>query len=118
MEEKREELNAGPDRPLHLTGENFQQAVKKYPLLVVDFWASWCGPCRLMNPVIESLAKKMAGRVVFGKVNVDEETSLANDFNILSIPTLIFFQNGQKVEEVTGAVPEKMLEEKLAVYLK
>ncbi|HOJ40800.1 MAG TPA: thioredoxin, partial [bacterium] len=113
MEEKKVNSEESPDYPLHLTGENFPEAVKKYPLLVVDFWAPWCGPCRMLAPVIESLAKKLAGTVVFGKVNVDEENSLANDFGILSIPTLVVFKNGQKIDQMVGALPERMLEEKL-----
>ncbi|MCM8768299.1 MAG: thioredoxin [Candidatus Omnitrophica bacterium] len=116
MEEKGK-LGENPDYPLLLNGENFQEAIGKYGLLVVDFWAPWCGPCRMMAPVIDSLAKKLAGSVVFGKVNVDQESQLAEKFGILSIPTFIIFHQGQKVEEMVGALPERAIEEKLKRYL-
>ena len=101
------------DYPLVLTEENFQDAIEKYSFLVVDFWASWCGPCKMMSPVIESLAKKYKGEIVFGKVNVDENPSLAEKFKIMSIPTLIIFKKGEKVDEIIGARPQTLIEEKL-----
>ncbi|MCM8760501.1 MAG: thioredoxin [Candidatus Omnitrophica bacterium] len=112
MEEKKG-LIESPDHPVHLTDDNFDEAVKKYNVLVVDFWAVWCGPCRVIAPVIESLAKKYQGKIVFGKLNVDESTATATKFQIMSIPTLIVFKDGNIVGRFVGAMPEHILEEKI-----
>ena len=112
MVEKRELIDE-PDYPLTLDKENFDEAVKKYSNLVVDFWAIWCMPCHMIAPAIENLAKKYKGKVVFGKVNVDEEPEIPGRFGIMSIPTLIIFKNGEKAGEIVGAMPEGILEEKI-----
>jgi len=113
MDEKEKVLIDEPDYPLHLSEENFDEAVKKYQFLVVDCWAPWCMPCRMVTPVIESLAKKHKGEIVFGKVNIDENSGIAGRFGVMSIPTLLVFKNGEKVDELIGAMPENLLEEKL-----
>ncbi|MEN6401811.1 MAG: thioredoxin [Armatimonadia bacterium] len=76
---------------------------------LVDFWAPWCGPCRMMSPVVDAVAAKYAGRLKVGKVNVDEDADLAGRFGIRSIPTLMIFKGGQQVDTVVGAVPETEL---------
>ncbi len=97
-----------------LTSADFEKEVMQAegPVLV-DFWAPWCGPCRMMAPVIDAIAAKFAGRLKVAKVNVDEAGDLAAQFEIRSIPTLIMFKNGQAVDRLIGAVPESELTERL-----
>ena len=114
---KEKELVDSPDYPLVLNERSFHQAVSKYPFLVVDCWAEWCGPCQMVHPVIESLAKKHKGKITFGKLNVDENQGIASHFGIMSIPTLLVFKDGKNVGSIIGAMPEKVLEEKLSAYL-
>ena len=80
---------------------------------MVDFWAEWCGPCRMVGPIVEELAQEYADRVVVGKVNVDENDELSGMFGIRSIPTLLFFKNGQIVDKLIGAAPKPLIESKL-----
>ncbi|MDD3726350.1 MAG: thioredoxin [Candidatus Ratteibacteria bacterium] len=112
MEEKKEPIES-PDYPLHITDENFDEVIKKYKVIVVDFWAPWCMPCKMLAPAIENLAKKLQGKVVFGKMNVDESPNIPTKFNIMSIPTLIVFKDGSAVGTFVGAMPEHTLEEKI-----
>ncbi|HNS32986.1 MAG TPA: 5-formyltetrahydrofolate cyclo-ligase [bacterium] len=107
------ELVDNPGSPIHLTDANFDEALKKYQLIVVDFWASWCMPCKMIAPTLEKLAEKHKGSVVFGKMNVDENQSTPAKFNIMSIPTLIIFRDGKQAGQLVGAVPEKTIEEKI-----
>lgn len=88
--------------PITLTDSNFRQAVEKYSILVVDFWAPWCGPCRMLGPTLEQLASEMAGQAVFGKLNVDENPHIAAAFEIQSIPTVIVFKNGDVADGFRG----------------
>ena len=99
---------------LTLTPENFESEVinSKIPVLV-DFWAEWCGPCRVMNPIISNLAQTWEGRVKVGKVNVDDNEAIATQHNIWAIPTIIIFQNGVEIERFTSIVSQAVLEEKL-----
>ncbi len=99
---------------LTLTDQNFQQEViqNSEPVLV-DFWATWCGPCQVMNPVIQDLANEYTGQVTVGKVNVDEQPQTAAQYGIQSIPTIKIFRNGKIVDQVIGAVPKNVLVDKL-----
>ena len=88
---------------LHFTSETFEQAIAGDKLVLVDFWATWCGPCRMIAPVIEEVAAEFEGRAVVGKVDVDEEPGLAQRFGVMSIPTLIVLKGGKVVEQAVGA---------------
>jgi thioredoxin 1 len=96
-----------------LTEENFKQYSAGNKPLFVDFWAAWCGPCRIMEPVIEKLAAKYGSDVVFGKVNVDEQMNISSNYEVFSIPTFMLFKNGQPMDGVIGAVGEASLEQML-----
>lgn len=88
---------------LKITGDNFEQEVTKSPKpVLLDFWATWCGPCQMQGPVIEEAAQKLEGRAVFGKVNVDEQQQLAQQYGVMSIPTLILFKDGQVAKKEVG----------------
>src|SRR5713226_4184662 len=103
--------------PIVLTDQTFEETVSRLPIMVVDFWASWCGPCRMVAPVIEQLAKEYAGRVAFGKLNVDENPMVSNAFQVQSIPSLLVFKNGKLVDGLIGAVPKHMIESRITPYL-
>jgi thioredoxin len=100
---------------IELTEAGFDEALVAHPRLVVDFWATWCGPCRVLGPVLDEVAREHADRVTVGKVNVDEQPGLAGRFSIRSIPTLIFFKNGEPADTVIGAVPRAEIEKRLTV---
>jgi thioredoxin 1 len=99
--------------PVHLADSNFASEVARYPVLLVDFWAPWCGPCRMVGPIIEQLAREYSGKVVFGKLNVDENPRVAGTFGIQSIPTMMIFKNGKTVDVIVGAMPKGAIEAKL-----
>ena len=103
--------------PLVLTDGNFSEQVSKYPVMLVDFWAPWCGPCRMVGPVIEQLAREYSGRVAFGKLNVDENPRIASAFGVQSIPTMLMFRSGKAVDVIIGAVPKAQIEMKLKQQL-
>ena len=102
--------------PITLTDYNFDETARKYSLFVVDFWAPWCGPCKLVSPMIDQLAIELRGKVVFGKLNVDENPTVANIFGIQSIPTLIIFKNGEAIDGLMGAVPKQQLISTISRY--
>jgi thioredoxin 1 len=93
-------------QPYHLTDENFEQTIQKNKLVLVDFWANWCGPCRALAPTIEELAKENSGKMLIGKLDVDENPAIAERFKVFSIPTMIFFKNGQEAERLVGLCPK------------
>lgn len=103
--------------PVNLNSENFDDFISKNSIAVVDFWAEWCGPCRMIAPIINELSRKYAGKVAFGKLNVDENPEIAARFNIMSIPTLLFFKNGRLVDIIVGAVPKSYIEARLSNLL-
>jgi len=102
--------NGYPEAPVTVTDSSFEEFVKKYPNVVVDCWAPWCGPCRMLSPTIEALSKDLKGEVVFGKLNTDENIGTAGKFRIMSIPTMLFFKNGKLVDKTVGALPRQMIE--------
>lgn len=103
--------------PLVLTDSNFASEVTKYPIMLVDFWAPWCGPCRMVSPIVEQLSREYSGRVAFGKVNVDENQRIAASFGIQSIPTLMIFKGSKAVDVIIGAMPKAQIEMKLKQQL-
>jgi thioredoxin 1 len=103
--------------PIVLTDSNFASEVTKYPIMLVDFWAPWCGPCRMVSPIIEQLSHEYSGRVAFGKVNVDENQRIAASFGIQSIPTLMIFKGSKAVDVIIGAMPKAQIEMKLKQQL-
>ncbi|MCS7132441.1 MAG: thioredoxin [Nitrososphaeria archaeon] len=105
------------ERPIQVDEERFEEVLRKYEFVLVDFWAEWCGPCRMLAPIIDELAKEYAGRVVFVKVDVDRARRLAERFGIMSVPTLIFFRNGKPIDVVVGWHPKPVLEEFINQYL-
>ena len=102
---------------VHLTADNFRAVINGDKPVLVDFWAEWCMPCRIMTPVMEAMAKKYTGKVVFGKVNVDENSDIAMEFNINAIPNFILFVKGKSAGQALGAVGEQGIENLLKKVL-
>ena len=102
---------------IHFNQETFDKALEEGELMMVDFWAEWCGPCQMLGPVIESLAEEYEGRAVVGKVNTDEEQELAIRYRVMNIPTVLFFKDGREIERRVGVMPPdafvQILEENL-----
>lgn len=103
--------------PVVLTDSNFKVEIAKYPVVLVDFWAPWCGPCRMVSPIIEQLAKEYSGKVAFGKVNIDENQMISGSFGIRSIPTMMIFKGGKVVDVMIGALPKGQIEMKIKQQL-
>ena len=106
-----------PGEPLVVTDASFSQVIQKYPLVVVDCWAAWCAPCRMIAPVVEELARDYKGKIVFGKLDVDSNSATAMQYGIMSIPTLLVFKDGQLVEKLIGAMPRGSLETRITRHL-
>ncbi|MBP1909787.1 thioredoxin [Methanolobus bombayensis] len=106
-----------PSNPVSINDASFNEFVSKYPLVLVDCWAPWCGPCRMLSPVLDELAVEMQGKVVFGKLNVDDEKMTAIKFGITSIPAMLIFKNGDFVDKVIGAVPKQNIIQKLQPHI-
>lgn len=102
------------DKPIAVSDRNFDQTVSNYPLIVVDCWAAWCAPCRAIAPMVEELAKEYSGKVVFGKLNVDDNPETAERFSIRAIPTLLIMKNGSEVDRVVGLLPKNQLEARIS----
>jgi len=105
------------DKPIEVTDAIFKEIIGKHPLVVVDCWAPWCGPCQMVAPVIQELARDYAGKILFGKLNVDENREVSMQYQIMGIPTLLVFKNGKLLERIVGAMPRRMLEPKIKCYL-
>jgi thioredoxin 1 len=100
--------------PFTVTAANFEaEVLKSTTPVLIDFWAPWCGPCRMIAPSVEEMATQYAGKLKVGKLNVDEHPSIAQDYGITGIPALLFFEDGQVVETVVGAVPKSTLQGKV-----
>ncbi|GAB3221327.1 thioredoxin [Spirosoma arcticum] len=104
-------------KAIELTDTNFTETINTDQPVLVDFWAEWCGPCRLVSPVVEQLAAEYEGKVVVGKVDVDANPGLSMRFGIRSIPTLLMLRNGQIIDQQVGAVPKHLLAQKLDALL-
>ena len=89
----------------HVKTEEFETVVEAAPLAMLDFWADWCGPCKMLSPTIEALAEQYEGKVLVGKINVDEEPELARAFGVMSIPTVVFLKNGREFDRKVGLMP-------------
>ncbi len=100
-----------------ITNENFEGFKNAAEPLVVDFWATWCGPCRAIAPIVEELAKEYDGKITVGKCDVEEAEDIAAEFGIRNIPTILFFKNGQVVDKLVGAVQKSKLQEKFDALL-
>ena len=105
-----------PNTPIHITDADLEKTVKKYVNVVVDCWAPWCGPCRMVGPILDELAKEMQGRIVFAKLNVDENPATSTKYQIMSIPTMLVFKNGNLVDRFVGAMPKEELKRKIEGY--
>ncbi len=105
-------------KPIELTESNFQdEVIKSATPVLVDFWAGWCGPCKMIAPVVEELAKEYDGKLKVGKMDVDANQDLSGQLGIRSIPTLLIFKGGRVVDQVVGAVPKRILVERLSKHL-
>jgi thioredoxin 1 len=113
MSEPKSGNNGFPEAPVHVTDANFEDFTRKYPVVVIDCWAPWCGPCRMLSPTIDVLSKEYKGKVAFGKLNTDENFATASKFRIASIPTLLYFKDGKLVDKSVGALPRSMLESQI-----
>jgi len=98
---------------LEFTDANIKEAINSGKPVVVDFWAEWCGPCRMVGPIVEELAKEYDGQVIIGKMDVDENVDTPNEFGIRNIPTILFFKDGQLVDKQVGAAPKAALAAKV-----
>jgi thioredoxin 1 len=105
--------NGWPEAPVQVSDANFESFVNKYPKVVVDCWAPWCGPCRMLSPTIDAIAKDMNGSVAFAKLNTDDNYGTAGKFKIMSIPTLLFFKDGKLVNKMVGAGPRPVVDQEI-----
>ncbi len=95
------------------TNTNFSELLQDSKLVVVDFWATWCGPCRMLSPILDEVEEEMSDKLTVVKVNVDDADEVAAQYRIMSIPTLLFFKNGQVVDKTVGAMPKNVLVDKI-----
>ncbi len=104
-------------KPIETTDETFTKIINSHPFVVIDCWAQWCAPCRMIAPIIQELAQQYAGKIVFGKLDIDKNTEIPMQYGIMSIPTLLVFKNGKTVDRIVGAMPRNSLESKLKQHL-
>lgn len=106
-----------PSRPIDVTDAAFTDFIRNHTLAVIDCWAPWCYPCRMITPILEEMARDYAGKIFFGKLNVDENRQVAMQYQTLSIPTILVFKNGKLVDRVVGAMPRRLLEPRITRHL-
>ncbi|HDD46349.1 MAG TPA: thioredoxin [Candidatus Aenigmarchaeota archaeon] len=106
-----------PDKPVLLSDRDFKENVKKYDVVVVDMYAEWCMPCKVIAPIIEELAKKYHGKVAFFKMDIDKNPLTAMEFGVMSIPTLLIFKDGKMVDRLVGALPINLIEERIKKFI-
>ena len=116
-EPSREKAKSASNKPVDLTDATFAEAVQNHPLVVVDCWAPWCHPCVYVSPIVDEIARDYAGRIFFGKLNIDENKRVAMQNGIMSIPTLLVFKNGKLVDQIIGAMPRQTLEPRITRHL-
>lgn len=102
---------------LEITDKNAQELIASGKPVVIDLWAPWCGPCRMVAPIIEELAAEYDGRVIIGKYNVDEESDLSTEYSVRNIPTILFFKEGKLVDKQVGASPKTTIEDRIKALL-
>jgi thioredoxin 1 len=105
------------NEPFHVTDANFEETLKTNKVALIDFWAGWCGPCRALAPTIEELARDLSGKVLVGKLDVDENSKTAERFQVYSIPTLIVFKDGCEVDRLVGVCSKNKIEDVLQKHL-
>lgn len=111
------ELKEYPAEPVEVTDSDFEETIEEYPIVLVDFWAAWCGPCKMMEPVLEELARNYQGDVVIGKMNVDKNQNIPSRFQVSSIPTMVLFKDGEVVDKMIGARGKEQLSQKFDQHL-
>ncbi len=102
---------------LQITDSNFKDTIGSDKPVLVDFWAEWCGPCRMIAPIVDELSTELDGKAVIGKLNVDENQAVPAEFGIRSIPTLLIFKNGEVVDKIVGALPKHSIQQKLEAHM-
>lgn len=112
--ENRQEMNV---KPVHVTDTNFNEIINKHHLAFIDCWAPWCGPCAALTPTIEQLAEEYSGKMLIGKLNIDENPQTAENFQIYSIPTMLIMKDGKEVDRIVGLVPKNHIETALKKHL-
>lgn len=114
-----EEQGSGdwPSGPVEVTDSSFDDFVNKYEMSVIDCWAPWCGPCKMIAPIVEELAQEYKGQIAFGKLNTDENQAISMRYHIMSIPTLMVFKDGELADQIVGAMPKAMLETEIKKHL-
>jgi thioredoxin 1 len=105
-----------PNEPININDGNLEEVVNRYDTVAVDCWAEWCAPCHMIAPILKELATEMQGKIVFGKLNVDENRNIAMKYSIMSIPTLLVFKNRELVDRIVGAMPKEMLKQQIVKY--
>jgi thioredoxin 1 len=114
LRERKAELTGGP---VHLTDASFEEAIKKHSVSLVDFWASWCGPCLSLAPTIEELAREYGEKILIAKLDVDENPKTAESFQVYSIPTMVVMKNGKEVDRIVGCAQKKLIVSTLEKHL-
>jgi thioredoxin 1 len=111
-----EERKNWPSSPVHITDTDFQETISKYPVVLVDFWAQWCMPCKMIGPILEKMAEEFQGKAVIAKMDVDHNRATPGVFKVRGIPTLVVFKDGEPIERITGAMGRDAFRSLLSKY--